>query len=290
MKNNHKLGAVLAVVGILTGLLVFYMLASIYNPTMEGKVLEGRPDEAITVQIVFALLGWVGMTAGAIWGAVLYGFLNKENWAWFWGVVAATLQILAGFFPIIPPASIGMPTPTVWIFLIAFALWFAMLFIGGVEKKIIAFAFVCGLAYVLTYMDGVGAISRYQTVDESLPNGMYAMGQMVNWWGAAAWAVFIFGMIKRKSWIIPVGIFAAMMSMLGGFPVGITDVIRLGRFSMFLPAPIIGLLLLVFILSPSGKRLLAEENDESLSSKPVHSSHGKTDSIKGELDEPLYSK
>jgi hypothetical protein len=290
MQNNHKLGAVLAVVGILTGLLVFYMLASIYNPTMEGKVLEGRPDEAITVQIVFALLGWVGMTAGAIWGAVLYGFLNKENWAWFWGVVAATLQILAGFFPIIPPASIGMPTPTVWIFLIAFALWFAMLFIGGVEKKIIAFAFVCGLAYVLTYMDGVGAISRYQTVDESLPNGMYAMGQMVNWWGAAAWAVFIFGMIKRKSWIIPVGIFAAMMSMLGGFPVGITDVIRLGRFSMFLPAPIIGLLLLVFILSPSGKRLLAEASDESLSSKPVRSTHKKTDSIKGELDEPLYSK
>jgi hypothetical protein len=290
MKNNHKLGAVLAVVGILTGLLVFYMLASIYNPTMEGKVLGGRPDEAITVQIVFALLGWVGMTAGAIWGAVLYGFLNKENWAWFWGVVAATLQILAGFFPIIPPASIGMPTPTVWIFLIAFALWFAMLFIGGVEIKIIAFAFACGLAYVLTYMDGVGAISRYQTVDESLPNGMYAMGQMVNWWGAAAWAVFIFGMIKRKSWIIPVGIFAAMMSMLGGFPVGITDVIRLGRFSMFLPAPIIGLLLLVFILSPSGKRLLTEASDESLSSKPIRYTHKKADSIKGELDEPLYSK
>jgi hypothetical protein len=290
MKNNHKLGAVLAVVGILTGLLVFYMLASIYNPTMEGKVLDGRPDEAITVQIVFALLGWVGMTAGAIWGVVLYGFLNKENWAWFWGVVAATLQILAGFFPIIPPASIGMPTPTVWIFLIAFVLWFAMLFIGGVEKKIIAFAFVCGLAYVLTYMDGVGAISRYQTVEESLPNGMYAMGQMVNWWGAAAWAVFIFGMIKRKSWIIPVGIFAAMMSMLGGFPVGITDVIRLGRFSMFLPAPIISLLLLVFILSPSGNRLLAESSDESLSIKPVRSTHKKADSIKGELDEPLYSK
>jgi hypothetical protein len=290
MKNNHKLGAVLAVVGILTGLLVFYMLASIYNPTMEGKILEGRPDEAITVQIVFALLGWVGMTAGAIWGAVLYGFLNKENWAWFWGVVAATLQILAGFFPIIPPASVGLPTPTVWIFLIAFALWFAMLFIGGVEKKIIAFAFVCGLAYVLTYMDGVGAISRYQTVDESLPNGMYAMGQMVNWWGAAAWAVFILGMIQRKSWIIPVGIFAAMMSMLGGFPVGITDVIRLGRFSMFLPAPIISLLLLVFILSPSGKRLLTETSDESLSSKPVRSTHKKTGSIKGELDEPLYSK
>ena len=261
MKNNHQLGAVLAVIGILTGLLVFYLLASIYNPTMEAKVMEGRPDEAVTVRIVFALLGWVGMTAGAIWGAVLYGFLNQENWAWFWGVVAATLQILAGFFPMIPPASVGLPTPTVWVFLIAFVLWFGMLFIGGVEKKIIALAFICGLAYVLTYMDGVGAISRLQTVEESLPNGMYAMGQMVNWWGAAAWAIFIFGLIRRKSWIIPVGIFAALMSMFGGFPVGITDVIRLGRFSMFLPAPVISTALLVFILTPAGKRLLSERSN-----------------------------
>lgn len=257
MKNNHTLGAILSMVGILTGLLVFYLLANIYNPTIEGKILDGRPDEAITVRIVFAMLGWVGMTGGAIWGVVFYGFLNKQDWAWVWGTVAATLQILAGFFPIIPPASIGMPFPTIWVFFIAFILWFGMLFIGGVEKKLIAFLFVCGLAYVLTYMDGVGAISRLQTVEDSLPNGMYTMGQMVNWWGAAAWAVFIYAVITRKTWAYFVGIFAAMMSMFGGFPVGVTDVIRLGRFSMFLPAPIIGALLLIFMLSPAGKKLVA---------------------------------
>lgn len=263
MKNNHKLGSILAIAGILTGLLVFYLLASIYNPTIEGKILDGRPDEAITVRIVFAMLGWIGMTGGAIWGVVLYGFLNRQAWAWFWGVIAATLQILAGFFPIIPPASIGLPTPTVWVFLIAFGLWFAMLFIGGVKGRVIGLAFFCGLAYVLTYMDGVGAISRYQTVTESLPNGMYAMGQMLNWWGAAAWAVFIFALIKRKRWALPLGIFAAMMSMLGGYPVGITDVIRLQRFSMFLPAPILSTLLLVVLLLPTGRRIVLEESESA---------------------------
>ncbi len=256
MKNNHKLGAVLAVVGVLTGLLVFYLLASIYNPTIEGKILDGRPDEAITVQIVFAMLGWIGMAAGAIWGMVLYGFLNKKEWAWFWGTVAATMQILSGFFPMIPPASIGMPTPTVWVFLIAFALWFGMLFIGGVDRKIIVLAFVSGLAYVLTYMDGVGAISRYQTVEESFANGVYAMGQMLNWWGAAALAVFIFAMIKRKSWAVPVGIFAGLLSMFGGYPVGITDVIRLQRFSMFLPAPVLSTILVILLLQPGIRRLI----------------------------------
>jgi hypothetical protein len=257
IKNNYKLGAALAVAGILTGLLVLFILANIYNPNIEGKILDGRPDEAITVRIVFALLGWVGLSAGAVWGVVLYGFLNKQSWAWFWGVVAATMQILSGFFPMIPPASIGLPTPTVWVFVIGFVLWFGMLFVGGVNNKIIGLAFLSGLAYVLTFIDGVGAISRYQTVQESFPNGMYAMSQMLNWWGAAALAVFIFALVKGKSWTIPVGIFATIMSILGGFPVGVTDVLRLHRFSMFLPGPLMSTILLIIILLPGTKQLIA---------------------------------
>lgn len=257
LKGNHKLGVALSIVGILTGFLVLYLLASTYMPTVDGKILDGRPDEAITVRIVFALLGWVGMSAGALWVAVLYGFLNKADWAWGWGTVAAMAQILAGFFPMIPPASIGMATPTIWVFLIGFALWFGMLFIGGVEKKIIAVAFVSGLAYVLTFIDGVGAISRYQTVQESFPIGMYAMGQMINWWGAAAWTVFIYALVKGKSWTIPMGIFAASISIFGGYPVGITDVIRLGRFSMFLVAPIVSTGLLIYLLLPGTKKMIA---------------------------------
>jgi hypothetical protein len=64
--------------------------------------------------------------------------------AWFWGTVAATTQILVGFFPTILAASIGLPTPTIWFFLIAFTLWFGMLFISGVDQKIIALAFITG--------------------------------------------------------------------------------------------------------------------------------------------------
>ena len=261
MKGNFKLGKTLAIIGILTAILLLYLMASIYMPTVDGKILDGRPDEAITVRIVFALLGWVGMSAGALWIVVLYGFQNNKEWAWGWGSVAAMAQIVAGFFPIIPPASIGMAFPTIWVFLIAFALWFGMLFVGGVQKKIFTLAFFSGLAYILTFIDGVGAISRYQTVEQSFMVGMYAVGQMVNWWGAAAWVVFIFALIKGKSWTIPVGIFAASMSMFGGYPVGITDVIRLGRFSMFLPAPIIGTVLLVVLMLPGTKKLIENQGE-----------------------------
>jgi hypothetical protein len=256
MKGNNKLGAALAVAGILAGLLAFYIFASIYNPNIEGKILDGRPDEAITVQIVFAMLGWLSIAAGAIWGAVLYGFATQQDWAWFWGTVAATLQLLAGFFPMIPAASIGLPTPTITIFVLAAVLWFGMLFIGGVKKKIIALTFVAGLAYVLTYMDGVASISKFHTNKDSFLNGLYMMAQQVNWWGAAAWVIFIFAVLRRKGWAIPLGIFAGMMSMIGGYPLGILNAIEVQRFSMFLPAPIISTALLIVLLLPGTRRLI----------------------------------
>jgi hypothetical protein len=263
LKNNHKLGASLAVIGILVGFLVLYLIASTYMPVVEGKILDGRPDEAITVRIVHALMGWVGMTGGAIWAVVLFGFLNKKEWAWSLGVVASSMQLLSGFFPMIPPASIGMPTPTLWVFLIGFVLWFGMLFIGGVKNKIIALAFVSGLAYVMIFIDGVGAISRYQTVKESFPIGMYAMGLVVNWWAAAAWAVFIYALVKGKTWTTLIGIFAASLSVFGGLPVGLTDVVRLGRFSMFLPGPLLSAILLVVILLPSTQKLINDWIEEA---------------------------
>lgn len=258
LKNNHKFGAALAVIGILVGLAFLFIMSSIYQPNIDGKLAGERPDEAITVRIVFAILSWVGVSAGALWVMVLYGFLSGAGWAWFWGTVAATVQILAGFFPIIPPSSIGLPAPTMYVFIIAFVLWFGMLLVGGVDRKIIALAFVAGLAYVLTFIDGVGAISRHQTEEQGFISSIYAMSQMINWWGAAAWAAFILSLVKGKSWTLPLGVFAAAMSMFGGFPVGVTDVIVQGRFSMFLVAPTLSTVLLVVLLSPGIRKMVSD--------------------------------
>jgi hypothetical protein len=89
MKNNHKLGAMLAILGIATGLLTFYLIANQYNQVIQVKTAAGRMDEATSVRITYAVLGWIGTAAGAIWTSTLYGFINKEKWAWFWGAVAA---------------------------------------------------------------------------------------------------------------------------------------------------------------------------------------------------------
>jgi hypothetical protein len=42
MKNNFKLGTVLALLGIVTGLLAFYLIASQYNLLIDAKTVDGR--------------------------------------------------------------------------------------------------------------------------------------------------------------------------------------------------------------------------------------------------------
>ncbi len=264
MKNNNKIGALLAIIGIVTGLLIFYLLASQYNLVIDTKVVDGRTDEATSVTITYAVLGWIGITAGAIWAAVLYGFLNKEKWAWFWGAIAATIQLLVGFFPMIPAMDSHLPTPTISVFALAAVLWFGMLLVGGVDRKIIALTFIAGLAYVLTFIDGVAPIAKYTTSqDDPFWNGMYVMSQQVSWWGAAAWAVFIFAVFKKKSWALPLGIFAGAMSMLAGYPLGIHNAFyEVHRFSMFLPAPLLSTALVIYLLLPGTRRMLEAWNSQ----------------------------
>jgi hypothetical protein len=265
MKNNHTLGAVLAVIGIVTGLILFYLLAGQYNLLIDAKLLDGRADEATSVRLTYAVLGWFGISAAALWVVVLYGFLHKQPWAWFWGAVAATIHLLAGFFPMIPAMDSHLPAPTMIVFILAGVNWFGMLFIGGVQKKIIALTFIAGLAYVLTFIDGVAPIAKYTTShDDPFWNGMYVMSQQVSWWGAAAWAIFIFAVLAKKSWAIPLGIFGASMSMLAGYPLGLHNALfEVHRFSMFLPAPLISTALMIYLWLPGTRRMLETWNQSA---------------------------
>lgn len=273
MKNNTKLGVGLAVIGILAGILCLYFVADTYNTVIHTHFNAGDWEESNTVRIVYAVLGWLGTAAGALSAAVLWGFLKKQDWAWFWGTVAATVLLLAGFFPMIPAADSGLPVPTMWVFLLGAVMWFGMLFVGGVSGKIITLTFIAGLAYVLTFIDGVAPFSKFQTTFQSAEsfvqnpntfwNGMYVVLQQVSWWGATAWAIFIFATLKKKSWATPVGIFAATMSMLAGYPLGLHNaLVEVHRFSMFLPAPIMSTGLLIYLLLPSTQKMLENWNSK----------------------------
>lgn len=133
---------------------------------------------------------------------------------------------------------------------LAAVLWFGMLIIGGVQKKIIALTFIAGLAYVLTFMDGVAPISKYISSSDNLFwNGMYVMTQQVSWWGAAAWAIFIFAVLA-KNWSSRLASCRQHVDA-GRLSTGVHNAFfEVQRFSMFLPAPLINTALVVLSASP----------------------------------------
>ena len=264
MKKVNYLGVAISVIGFFTGLLLFYLLAENYMLVVHGKIAGGRPDEALAVMITSSMLGWIGIGASGLWGAVLYGFVTNQEWAWRYGKIAAALQMLAGFFPTIPASSIDLPAATMPVFLIATILWFGIMYVGKVNRKLLIFLFIAGMAYVLSYMNGVAIISKYQTTTyNDVWKGMYAVVFAVTWFASAAWLVLSFKVLQRKSYTIPLGIMAALMSMIGGYTLAIVNIMEKGRFSMFLLAPIIATGLLIYLCLPAAKKLLTEWEEKT---------------------------
>lgn len=266
MKKVNYLGVAISVLGFFTGLLLFYLLADSYMTVVTGKITAeiSRPDEAIAVMITSSMLGWLGIGASGLWAAVLYGFVTKQEWAWRYGKIAAALQMLAGFFPTIPAKSIDLPAATMPVFIIATILWFGIMYVGKVNRKVLIFLFIAGMAYVLSYVNGVAIISKYQTTTyNDLWKGMYAVVFAVTWFASASWLILSFGVLTRKSYTIPLGIMAAVMAMIGGYTLAVVNIMEVHRFSMFLMAPIVSTGLLIYLCTPSAKRLLTEWEEKT---------------------------
>lgn len=265
MKENGKLGALLAAVGAAVGLVAFYLFAQIYNPMIAVEMAAGRPDEALVVRLVYPLLGYLAIGAGVLWLLALYGFLTRERWAWMLGLIASTLSLVAGFFPMIPAMSRDVTPVTALIFVPNLILWAGLLFVRRTDWRVGALAFTAGLAYVLAFMDGVATIDKIQiSAGQDLLNGMYVMVQQINWWGSAAWAVFIFALLAGKPWARIVGLGAGLLACYGGYPLAVVSTLEQGRFSLFTPSPALSTVLIVILLLPATRKLLEQHRAPQL--------------------------
>lgn len=260
MQDNHKLGAVLAVIGVITGMIGFFVFVQIYNPLITTMVNLNRAHEGQSVRYTFAVLAYLTITAGALWTLALYGFLTKERWAWMLGIIASTLSILAGFFPMVPAMDAKVPPVTGVIFVPNLLLWLALLFfVRKTNWRIVTLALFAGIAFTLAFMDGVAPIAKfYESLGQDAVNGMYLFVQQINWWASAAWAVFIFALVGRKPWARVVGIGAGLLELWGGYPIGILNMLEVKRFSLFLPAPLLSTALVIFLMLPYARKLLAD--------------------------------
>lgn len=247
MTSRSKIGFALAIVGALLGLIgSFVIFTRVYEPMMAAELAAGRPDEKTIVQFVIPVLNDVGMIAGTLWVIAAFGFARNATWAWPVSVTASTLALLGSFFPMIPAASRGLPPTFGLIFGPALVIYVVLLwFVGQVGWKTLLFSLFSGIAFVLSFMNGVASTDRILVSGASL----YVAVQRLNWVASIGWGVFTIAFIlKPAEWVRMVGLGAGVLEMVVGYPLGMATTIAFGHFSMFYPAPMLSTVLVLLLV------------------------------------------
>lgn len=251
MTTRNKVGLALAVIGALLGLFgSFFIFSQWYEPMMAAEVAAGRPDEEIIVKFVIPVLNDIGMIAGTLWVVAAFGYARERRWAWPVSVVASVLALQGSFFPMIPAASRGLPPAFGLIFVPSLVIYVVLLaVVGRVPWRTLVFSLFSGIAFVLSFMNGVASTDRIMVSGAPL----YVAVQRLNWVASAGWGLFTVAYIlKPAEWVQLVGLGAGVLEMVVGYPLGMATTIAFGHFSMFYPAPMLSTVLVVLLVAAWG--------------------------------------
>lgn len=260
MKDKTKLGAIIAIIGALLGIvLVYYSFLKVYGPIMLSEMAEGRAGgETITDGIsvskfVLPVINDIVLLGGALWAVAAFGFIRKEKWAWSMAVAANVLSLLS-FFMLIPALIRGISPIYFLVFvpnIIAFFLLLSV--VRKIDNKIIAICTVAGMAYVMNFMNGVAS------TDMMLASGntIFIIGQRLSWVASLAWFSFVIALLNRKKFVIQLGLIAALVTLIAGIPLGVVTAMEEVKFSMFFLAPILSIILKITFLLPKGNKIIS---------------------------------
>jgi hypothetical protein len=255
-QTNNTLGMVIASLGALLGIVgTLLLFVRWYEPVMAAEVAVGRPDEGIIVQYIFPVLSDIGVIGGVLWALAAVGFGLRKSWAWTLGVIANVLALQGSFFPMIPPVTRGLPPANALVFvpnLIFFVLMLQV--VRRLDWRVLAIGLLSGIAMVLSFMNGVASTNKMIVSGGA---ALFVAVERLNWVAALGWGVFTVLLItKPRSWVRWIAFGAALLELTAGLPLGIATAIEEGGFSMFLPAPLLSLALLIALALPWGKSIL----------------------------------
>lgn len=277
MQERTKVGLWTSLILGLYGMIGAFYVFVISNHWMEMWIAKSenysealgifRLDEVFIIKYVIPPLHDLAVIGSVMMIVASYMFYKKYKRAWHVAVIGNVIAIQGTAFPIVAAASAGIFPEYSILFLPIFAGFFV--YIGYVRKlpnKILVWGTVTGMAFVLTLFNGIAAASRMAQKEylQNLPGlaaetPMFAAVQQVNWFAMIAWGIFLIALLFNKKWLIPVGIFGAILGIVGGLPLGIDSMANGSAFSMFLVAPIMSFILLVYLLLPSTERFLTTE-------------------------------
>lgn len=254
--RQRTAGAASLLVGLLGIVGSLYLFVDGYEPLIEAEFAAGSPSEAFVVTYVFPLLTDLGSLAAVGLLVAAYGFFSHRGWAWFVAVTSTVVGLMPNFFQMIPPVSRGLFPVHVYLFVPFLLMYcFLLIYVRPVGGLHFAVSFFTGIAYVLTFMNGIAGINRIVEIGSPI----YVATQQLNWASAVCWAVFTVALLYRARWVLPVGLAAGLLGIVGGTPLAVLSTLSKGRFSMFTPAPALSLVLLAVILVWERRLWVTEE-------------------------------
>ena len=266
MKEKSKVGAAIALLGAILGIFVIYAsFLQVYDPIMASEMAAGRAggasiEDGISVsKYVMPVVNDIALIGGVLWAVSAYGFMKKEKWAWSTAVTANVLSLLS-FFMLIPAMSRGISPIYTLVFVPNIITFFLLiLYVKKINPKIVVLSTVAGMAYVMSFMNGVAA------TDQMLSGGnqVFIIAERLSWIAAFSWAIFVIALLNRKNWTLPLGLGAALLTLVAGVPAGIAVSIEEAKFSMYLFAPILALLLKLTLILPKSNQFITQWVSES---------------------------
>jgi len=264
MKERSKVGAAIALLGAILGIVVIYAsFFQIYDPIMASEMADGRAGgesivEGVSIsKYVMPIVNDIGIIGGVLWAVSAYGFIKREKWAWSTAILANVLSLLS-FFMLIPAMSRGISPIYTIVFIPNIIAFFLLLaYVRKIDPKIIAISTVAGMAYVMAFMNGVAA------TDQMLSGGgtFFVVGQRLNWVASIAWGSFVIALLTRKKWALPLGLGAALLTLVAGIPLGVVTSMESAKFSMYFLAPILALFLKISLVLPKSNKIITQWMD-----------------------------
>jgi len=248
MKKNERLGAILALIGALLGIVGhFVIFLNWYEPALVAESAE--PGCEILLKYIMPLMFDLGILGGVLYAVSAYGFFTAKRWAFPLAVIATVLALQGSWFVNVPFMAADMPPVYFTIFWPYLILYF--LFTRAVERvpwSRTLLALLAGMTYIFCFMNGVASSSRIITT--GLP--LFVAVQRLHWIAMIGWGVVtVMILLCPREWMRVVGLAAGMLEVVVGIPLGIATTIDLGRFSMFSVGPLFSLALVVVFAWPT---------------------------------------
>jgi hypothetical protein len=265
MKQNMKLGGILALIGALMGIVGHYVLfMNWYERGMAAEAAE--PGCEILLEWLHPLVTDLGMLAGVLFAVSAYGFFTAKKWAFPLATIAIVLALQGSWFINVPYMAAGLPPiyfSLFWPYLLMYFLLTRL--VGRVPWNRTMVGMLAGMAWVFCFMNGIASTSRIITVGAPI----FVMVQRLHWLAMVGWGVVTVGLILRpREWMRVVGLAAGSLELVVGIPLAIVTAQELGRFSLFALAPISCLVLVVLFVWPGvWERLAAAGRDEAVEAR-----------------------